>query len=135
MVIFKGLQLVLSIVHPLPNEADLQWKKHPQLPTDHPQAVEKKDKKKKKKSKEMKAKRLPRNMRLEQLYSGSPISFDELDTSYGRRSVGSSNRGRVPSRYEDYSNGREPLQQGVKSNKNCLIRFTYTYLFLPIRFH
>lgn len=90
MVIFKGIQLVLSIIHPLPSKADIRWRQNPKLPMgDDNKIVKTKNKKNKykiKPIKEPKGKRLPRNVRLERLYAGSPASFDEFDTSFSRRS-------------------------------------------------
>lgn len=116
MVIIKGIQFALSLMHPLPNVREIQWKQSPHLPLDQlhqKKAKQQQAAKKKKKEKQPKTKRPPRNVRLERLYTGSPVSYDELDASFGRRSAGSNPaRDRPPttntSRYEDFGNGREP---------------------------
>jgi len=128
MLIFKGAQLAISIAHPLPSENELNWRKSPRLPLDqHKQQQAKPGKAQKQKPKEPRGKRPPRHQRIEQLYSSSPLSFEELDSSFSRRSTGggggghhhssSSSRAQRPSsRYDEMlntSNGRETIQQGI----------------------
>lgn len=124
MLILKGVQLVISIVHPLPNEKDLHWHQNPQLPLDKSgKKAAKPGKVVKQKAKEPRGKRQPRSVRIEQLYSSSPLSFDELDSSFSRRSTAGGHhasrdatRTRTPSRYDDVQllntsgYGRETLQ-------------------------
>lgn len=118
MLIFKGVQLIIGIIHPYPNESEIQWRQYPKLPLEQQQQqLSTKAKKPKSKSKP-KGKRQPRNLRIEQLYSSSPLSFEELDSSFSRRSGGHySSRTRTPSRYDDMVNtstiSHEPLRPGV----------------------
>lgn len=119
MLIFKGVQLVLTIFHPLPNVSELNWKRSPQLPIEPLEVVQTIPDSfyNKKKNRSDRSKRPPRNIRLEQLYGSNPYSFDELDSTYSRRSMYSS-RSRPLSRGEEFpnmspANEREHLQPGV----------------------
>lgn len=112
MVILKGVQLVISIAHPFPKQSDLHWQQNPQLPTGRQTELATKAKQKQKQAaRAPRGKRPPRDIRIEQLYSSSPLSFEELDSSFGRRSGASGavgggsghygSRARTPqSRYE-----------------------------------
>lgn len=92
----------------MPNEADIRWRQNPRLPLEqHKKQIKMANKKSKSsanngakemnKIKEPKEKRLPRNIRLERLYAGSPASFEEfIDTSFSRRSDFDSNYNRSP---------------------------------------
>ncbi|XP_027198279.1 uncharacterized protein LOC113792568 [Dermatophagoides pteronyssinus] len=117
VVIIKGIQCVLSLIHPMPSEADIRWRQNPRLPLEqHKKQIKMAHKNNSKstinngakemnKIKEPKEKRLPRNIRLERLYAGSPASFDEfIDTSFSRRSDfdSSYNRSPPPRSVDDY---------------------------------
>lgn len=94
MCILKGVQLAISIAHPLPNESDLHWRQNPRLPAGGQAGLAPKVKQKQKQpSRTPRGKRPPRDIRIEQLYSSSPLSFEELDSSFGRRSGASGGGG------------------------------------------
>lgn len=96
-------------MHPMPSEADIRWRQNPRLPLEqHKKQIKMANKTTKSanngankeinKTKEPKGKRLPRNIRLERLYAGSPASFESefIDTSFSRRSDFDSNYNRSP---------------------------------------
>ncbi|KPM09340.1 hypothetical protein QR98_0078740 [Sarcoptes scabiei] len=76
----------LTFIYPYPNEADLQWRQNPNLSLTETDSLPRTQPTKeivKKKSKSRP--NLPRNIRLERLYTGSPALFDDYETNYGRR--------------------------------------------------
>ena len=96
-------------MHPMPSEADIRWRQNPRLPLEQykkqikmanktTKSVNNGANKEINKTKEPKGKRLPRNIRLERLYAGSPASFESefIDTSFSRRSDFDSNYNRSP---------------------------------------
>lgn len=138
MVIFKGIQLVLSIIHPLPSKADIRWRQNPRLPMGHHEnkivKTKNKNKNKIKPKKEPKAKRLPRNVRLERLYAGSPASFDEFDTSFSRKSdFISDSYTRSPLRSVDDYIIRPPNPTNLVCNISLINRIQMIFIFIYYR--
>lgn len=128
MLIFKALQLVLSIFHPLPDVSELNWQRSPQLPLEPLEVVQTipdNYNKKGKRKESSRGKRPPRNVRLEQLYASNAYSFDELDSSYSRRSLYSSKSRPLSRGQDDFANmspsnhERQHLQPGVCTTFSC----------------